>query len=867
MKFGFGKLAGCVFFFFLSTQLLAAPGIFSGQKKSEQKEKTKIIFAVPISDGDIRVDGKLNDPVWQRAPKTDDFIQQQPDEGKPASQKTTVQVAYDAHNLYIGMRAFDTAPDSIYAQLTRRDQITNGDWLGVVIDSYFDHRTAFGFFVNAVGVQMDQLFSNDGSNQDINWNAVWLSRVGRDSLGWVAELKIPFSQLRFASGKNLVWGFEAVRFIYRNNEQDYWTPVPRDAGGLVSLFGELRGLKELHAPRNLELFPYVMTSRNLYPKEPGNPFRSGQTGTYNGGLGVRYGVTSNITLNATINPDFGQVEADPSELNLTAYETFFEEKRPFFVEGSNIFSIPLGIGDGDMGSEQLFYSRRIGRSPHYYPNVSGDSTYVKMPDQTHILGAAKIAGKTARGWSIGVLEALTNQEKADIQQGERRYKEIVEPYTNYSVVRLKKDLRQGHTTVGLAATNVLRNIPNANFDFLTKQATAGGVDVDHRWANDAYILNFSLYGSRISGDKKAIQAVQKSSAHYFQRPDMKFTHYDPNRTSLSGLSALLFVGKIAKGHWRYGTGGMTRTPGFEVNDLGYMREANYLSFFTWGGYQEYKPGKIFRDYGFNSNFWSSWYYGGDFVGYGVNLNSHFRLLNYWYGFLGINRQSEQLRTSTLRGGPAMLAPGRVGGWAGLMSDDRKPISLQLNLQAGRDDQHFWSRSISPRIRARLRSNLNLSLAVNYSTNRNDMQYVTKIVDASTHYILAHLDQKLISFTTRLNFALTPNLSIQFYGQPYITTGHYSKFREVIRPRARRYADRFAPYDFGGNPDFNFKQFRSNLVIRWEYHPGSTLFLVWSQGRTDYVNDSTFAFAQNFRELLETRGNHIFLIKLNHWFSL
>ena len=867
MKSALGRLfKGSVILFFSAQMVVAAPGIWGKKAKGSEKKPVKIVTAVQVKPGEIRMDGKLDDPVWQRAPKADDFIQQQPNEGKPGSQKTTLQVAYDEHNLYVGMRAFDTAPDSIYAQLTRRDQISNGDWLGVAIDSYFDHRTAFGFFVNAAGVQMDQLLSNDGNNQDPNWNAVWLSRVSRDSLGWMAEFKIPFSQLRFVSGKDLVWGFQAVRYIYRNNEQDFWSPQPRDAAGFVSNFGELRGLKKLRAPRNLEFFPYAMTSRNFYPREPGNPFRPGQTEVSNAGTEFRYGITSNVTLNATINPDFGQVEADPSELNLTAYETFFEEKRPFFVEGSDIFSIPLGIGDGEMGSEKLFYSRRIGRSPHYYPSVSGDSTYVKMPERTHILGAAKITGKTAKGWSLGVLEALTNQEKAEIQQGNRRYQEIVEPYTNYSVVRLKKDFRRGRTTVGLAGTNVFRTIPNVHFNFLAKEATAGGIDINNRWGHDAYMFQFSLYGSRVSGNKEAIQAIQKSSAHYFQRPDMKFTHYDPDRTSLSGLSALLFLGKIANGHWRGGFGGMTRTPGFEVNDLGYMREANYLSGFSWLGYQEYKPGKIFRDYGMNSNIWASWYYGGDFVGYGLNLNGHFRLLNYWRGFLGINRQGQQLRTSTLRGGPAMLVPGGVSFWAGFMSDDRKPVALEFNLQGSRNDQHFWQRSVSPGIRGRLRSNLNFSFSVNFSTGQNDFQYVTKIADSGSHYILAHLDQKLFSLTTRVNFALTPNLSIQFYGQPYITAGHYSHFREVVRPRAKHYTDRFAPYDFSGNPDFNFKQFRSNLVLRWEYHPGSTLFLVWSQGRTDFANNSVFALKENFRELFQAEGNHVLLIKLNHWFS-
>ena len=844
------------------------PGIFGSKQEKKKTTPTKVLSVVRIRDNSIKIDGRLTDGVWQRAPKGDDFIQQQPDEGKSATQKTTIQVAYDSHNLYVGMRAFDAHPDSIFAQLTRRDELSQGDWLGVAIDSYFDHRTAFGFFVNAAGVQMDQLFSNDGMNEDTNWNAVWHVSVHKDSLGWIAEFQIPFSQLRFSGGKSTIWGFQAIRMIYRRNEQDFWTPQPRDAAGFVSNFGELHGLLNLKPPRNLELFPYGMASENLSPKIEGDPFQTGHSHTLNSGLDLKYGLTSNITLNATINPDFGQVEADPSELNLSAYETFFEEKRPFFVEGSNIFNAPLGIGDGKMASEGLFYSRRIGRSPHYYPDVP-DSAYVKMPEQTHIIGASKITGKTAQGWSIGILDAVTNEEKATIQEGSHRYSEIVEPYTNYSVLRLKKDFRKGRTSLGLIGTNVLRNIPNEHFNFLNKQATTGGVDVNHRWGKDTYSLQFSLYGSMISGDKEAIQRAQKSSARYYQRPDIKYVHYDPNRTSLSGLASSFFIGKIAQGHWRGGIGYMTRTPGFEANDIGYMREANYFSSFLWGGYREFKPGKFFRDYNLNMNAWTSWYFGGEHVGNGFNVNANFRLLNYWRGFIGINRQTQQLRTSTLRGGPAMLAPGQMNSFFGFFSDDRKPISLTLRGRISRDDQNFWSGGMSPGIQARPFANLNFSLSVNYSINHEDMQYVTTIEDenSSDHYILGHLDQNILSFTTRINYTLTPNLSIQFYGQPFVTAGEYSNFREVIRPRARRYADRFAPYNYSGSPDFNFKQFRSNLVLRWEYHPGSTLFVVWSQGRTDYTDIGKFHPRTDFENLFKAEGNHVFLIKLNHWFSL
>ena len=856
--------------------LLVFGELFSGNLFCQQTEHTqsipptkKIMFATPIDPNNIKIDGKINCSVWQKLPRYDDFIQQDPLENQPPTEKTTVQIGYTKHALYIAIRAFDHHPEAIIGRFTRRDHVSASDWLAVMLDSYNDHRTAFYFAVNPSNVKIDKLITNDGESEDLNWNPVWEVAASQDSLGWSAEFKIPFSQLRFAPMKNQTWGIQVFRKIRRLNEIDYWSPEPKDAAGIVSNFGELRGLKNLSAPKNLELLPYGLVSGTWSPAETGNPFATGFSHEWNGGLDIKYGLTSNFTLNATVNPDFGQVEADPSELNLTAYETYFEEKRPFFVEGKNLFQANLGLGGNSAYSENLFYSRRIGRPPHYRP-IIGPNSYIKIPDQTHILSAAKITGKSSAGFSLGILDAVTNAEKATIQTGKRRYSETVEPLTNYAVIRGQKDYRQGRTAVGVILTHVYRNLPNKNFYFLNTQATTGGFDVSHRWGKDTYALQFSLYGSAISGHTEALQRVQLSSAHYFQRPDARHVHYDPNRTSLTGLASVFYIGKIARGHWRGGIGYVTRTPGFEANDIGYMRSADFLTAFYWAGYMQYAPGKLFRNYSITQNLWTTVNYGGDRKVLGGNISTHFRFMNYWAGYLRIDRESKRLDFTALRGGPALLKPPRTSFWFGINSDERKPFSITLDIGLRRDDRGFWNGQLTPGLSARPSDRLNFSIALGYYPNYDDLQYVQTITHsaAKNEYILGRIQQKTFALTTRINYSFTPNLSLQVYSQPYISAGWYSHFKRITHPRAKIYKNRFEELDHAENlaSDFNFKQFRANIVLRWEYYPGSTLFLVWSQGQTDYQGQGSLNLADNLRRLMAAKGDRTFLIKLNHWFS-
>ncbi len=847
--------------------LLGVAQAVLAQPLNSPKPVVKIIVARPLGSAPIKLDGRLTEKIWRSIPPTDHFVQQDPLENALPSEKTLVRVTYNRHFLYVGIRALDSHPEQIVGQLTRRDENSSSDWLAVLIDSYHDFQTAFYFGLNAAGVRQDKLITNDGDTEDLNWNPVWKGAVSRDEKGWSAEFQIPFSQIRFSSRDKPVWGFQVCRKIQRLNEIDYWAPEPKDAAGIVSNFGELRGLRAIPSPKKLELLPYGLISEKVTGHNSANPFSNGNTFSGNGGLDVKYGLSSNLTLNATVNPDFGQVEADPSELNLTAYETYFEEKRPFFVEGKNIFDENLALSGNSAYSENLFYSRRIGGAPHYRPSsVSADS--ISLPEQTRILGAAKITGKTAGGWSVGVLDAVTAEEKATVQEKTFRHREIVEPLTNYGVARIMRDFRNGRTSLGGIVTNVYRNIPNSTFYFLNTQATTYGLDLWHRWGRDTYAVKFSLFGSYLSGHKEALQRIQRSSAHYFQRPDAKHVHFDPNRTHLSGLASVFFVGKIAQGHWRGGVGYVTRTPGFEANDIGYMRTADFLTAFYWSGFIQYTPGPIFRNYSITHNLWTTLNYGGERKVLGANLSSHFRFLNYWEGYLRLDRYSRTLDFAALRGGPALLKPPKTLLWFGFSSDKRKTVSFTFDGSIQRSDKISWNAQWEPGIFVRPSGRLNFSFSIGYYPNLNDLQYFSGNTNAGgqTVYQLARLHQRTVALTTRINYTLTPNLSIQFYGQPYISSGWYSDFKEVVRPRAARYEARFAPLDRASLPHFHFRQFRSNLVLRWEYLPGSTLFLVWSQGRTGFSTEQNLDLNHDFAALFKDRGEQIFLLKLNYWFT-
>jgi hypothetical protein len=732
------------------------------------------------------------------------------------------------------------------------------------------------------------IFSNNGEIEDPTWDPIWQAKAQVHEWGWGAEMKIPFTQLRFKKKAQDVWGLEVARQIFRNEELSFWHPIPRTAPGFIHAMGELDGLQEIEPRKQLDLTPYGVGSIMTYEPEEGNPYADGTDLNYGFGLDGKIGVTNNLTLDFTINPDFGQVEADPSVVNLTAYETFFEEKRPFFIEGNSITSFNVGLGDGDVGNDNLFYSRRIGRRPQGDPALD-DGEYAWTPIFTRILSAAKLTGKTENGLSIGVIEAVTADTKAKIDnQGEER-KETIEPLTNYSLARVQKDFNQGNTIIGGAATSTIRRLDGTDLDYLHKNATAAGLDVTQYFKERFYTLSASLYLSNIQGTEEAISNTQQSSARYFQRPDAGYVDYDSTRTSLSGLGGKLEFGRIG-GNWNFLFMNVFKSPGLEFNDMGYMRQADNILSVLWTGYHFTEPFSIFRSLNLNNDIYLVNDCGGQIgaIGYEYNVNGQFR--NYWSGGLGGGLNFHEVSNGVLRGGPTMYLPndGRIHYW--FSTDERKDVSAEFfgQVRWGAEKYYLgntWELSVT----VRPMNTLNLSISPSYSTIRQELQYITQLeINATPRYIFGHIDQNVLSMSLRINYNITPDLTIQYWGQPFIASGDYTAFRMITDPKADKFTDRFhiytdqqimlsddlyedvdliPDYDFE-NPDFTVNEWLSNLVIRWEFLPGSTGYLVWSQTRDYYHSDGAFAVWDNLNNLYtDKKATNTFLVKLSWRFGL
>jgi hypothetical protein len=854
----------------------------------------RLLSGVRIDEAPPVIDGRLDEAVWARAEPATAFVQMRPGPGEPATERTEARVLYDDDALFVGMRMHDAEPDAIAAQLARRDAANiNSDWAHVLIDSYHDRRTGFRFSVNPRGVQKDVLHYDDYM-EDTNWDAVWTVATSRDSSGWTAEFRIPLSQLRFAVGDadatdELVWGLNFGREIARRGESAWWSPVLPTGGGFVSQAGTLLGLTGLTAPGRLELLPYSVARVTRAPGSAENPFFEPNDGQMSFGADMRYGLTSNLTLTATINPDFGQVEADPAVVNLSAFESYFGEKRPFFMEGGNLFA--FGVGTDDGSGEGLFYSRRIGRAPQRW--VDAGDGWVDRPEATTILGAAKLTGRTAGGWSIGFLDAVTAAEDARVATPAGPVTdEPIEPMTNYSVLSLSRDFRDGRSTLGVMGTGTHRRLADDEFDLLREAAYSGGIRARHRFASDTWEASGYLAGSHIAGSESAIARVQTAAGHYFQRPDADHLDYDPARTSLTGAVASFWVGKNGGGPVRGGFGGHLRTPGLELNDLGFMGEADQVQVFGNLSYNRFQPIGIFRSFNFGINPFSMWSTGGERIYTQIGHWSNFELRNLWSAGWWVGKQFEARSISALRGGPSIVRPGGLRYSVWLNSDRRRAVTFNPSMYGGyEEDSGRWDYGISPSVRVRPTSMLDLSLTPGYNRLHQTWQYVTQLdAGGERRYVFAALDQRTASLTARLNYTITPMLSFELYAQPFVSAGRYGDFMEVADPGAARFADRFDEYgsratydadarvyrvdadgdgvrDFSvGDPDFNFKQLRSNAVLRWEYRPGSTLFVVWGQGRTRAIGDGSFSLERDFSDLMDAPATNVLLVKLNYWLN-
>lgn len=620
------------------------------------------------------------------------------------------------------------------------------------------------------------------------------------------------------------------------------------------------------------------------PGDAANPFFEENDTSATLGMDVKYGVTGNLTLDMTVNPDFGQVEADPAQVNLSAFETFFPERRPFFLEGANIFNYVIAMGGGGKAKETLFYSRRIGRAPQGWVDPRGG--YVEEPDNTTIQVAEKLSGKTESGWTIGLLHAATAEEVAQIITGEGdEIEETVEPSTQYGLVRLQKDFRDGLSAVGIIATGVFRSPEDAEALNLHSEAITMGVDFRHRFWNDDYQISGYVLGSRVSGSREVIALTQRAPGRYMQRPDADHVTYDPNRTSLEGMSASLDVGKMGGGLWMYGAGIRSRDPEFEVNDMGYMRSTDFLMTWAWLGYNHYLPTRHFRRWNLNWSSVRSQTHGHERTALGTTINMNFQFHNHWSTWAGMGYSAGSLSTGMLRGGPAFRTDDQINAWGGFGTDGRKKLHLNVNANFSRQwASNAWSFGISPGLYWRPAGRMQMSVGAFYTKNESDSQWVTQIYTDDVHYIFGHMAQQTVGLTGRLDFAFTPNLSLQVYFQPFVSAGRYNGFKQVADPRADDYEDRFegietetidggyltdvdsnGSSEFIFNPDFNFKQFRANAVLRWEYRPGSTLFVVWSQGREHYVPTGQLDIGSDIGTLFHAPSDDVLMVKASYRF--
>jgi hypothetical protein len=870
--------------------LLLLSGMVTGSFRIMAQERRS--FRASRVSGDCPViDGKVDETAWKSVTWEGNFIQREPYEGRAPSQLTEFSVIYDNEALYVAIRAFDTEPEKIEKRLTRRDEM-EGDLVAIQIDSYYDRRSAFSFMVNASGVKTDYFISND-EEDDLTWDPVWYVKTSVDSLGWIAEMKIPYTQLRFAQMEQYRWGLQVGRILYRMEELSLWQPIPMDAPGWVSQFGDMDGITGVKPRREVELLPYIMGKMENYEKEEGNPYADGRDFGFNAGLDGKIAVTNDLTMNFTVNPDFGQVEADPSVVNLSAFETFYEERRPFFVEGNNIYDFQLTGGDGSISRDNLFYSRRIGRQPHYTPEIYDDES-LKMPENTTILGAFKLSGKTRNGWSVGIMENVTQKEQAKVYAENQDNRVTVEPLTSYFNTRIQKDFKQGKTILGGMFTATNRFIQDSTLEFLPSAAYTGGLDFSNYWKDKTYFLNLTGAFSYVSGTEEAITELQESPVHYYQRPDIEHVQLDTTRTSLTGYGGTAEFGRQGGGHWRYMGRVALRSPGLDLNDMGYIRQGDIIQQVLWGGYEIWEPFSIFRSFNIYADQYTGWDFGGDFIYQGYEMNTDMQFKNYWSFSPGFETQGRSLDRYNLRGGPALKVPGGMSAWWFIETNEHKKFVARTGIiyhLGNYDNTEMLNLELD--LSYRPFKALQLSIEPSYEAGHDRLQYVETIDNTNENrYIMGRIDYSTVMADIRINVSITPDLSIQYWGQPFIFAGEYSEFKRDAATVADYYYDRvhfYGPDEISYNaenmvynvveqggegmeysfddPDFKVYEFRSNLVLRWEYNPGSSVYLVWSQGRIGDESEGEPDFGPDIDALFDIEPHNIFLVKLTYRLSL
>ena len=840
----------------------------------------------------LQIDGLLTEPIYQ-TPPNQTFIQLDPDNGVPASEATDVWIAYDDAALYVAARLWDSQPDSIVARMGRRDSNFNSDLFQVIIDSYYDKRSGFFFIINPSGAILDGTFSND-SWEDASWDGIWDGKTTVDEYGWTAEMRIPYSQLRFNQQDEYVWGIHLGRMIQRRNEQVLFTYIERGESGVISHAATLKGIRDIQPPKRREFTPYITSGYSSIPSEKDNPFFNGKDANFGIGTDIKIGIGSNITVDATINPDFGQVEVDPSVINISAYETYYQEKRPFFIEGADIFSFGRGGPTNRWGFNNsepgFFYSRRIGRPPR--GNIDTDG-WVNKPSATSILGAAKLSGKLNGDWSLGGLSALTGQEYARIDEDGQLRSEEVEPLASYNLLRTQKEFNDGLQGLGLIGTYVYRHFKDQSLrEVLTDDAFAFGID---GWAFLNAEKDWVIAGSggltSVTGSKDRMLDLQRNSSHYFQRPDADHVEVDSAMTRMTGYASRFMLNKES-GHVQLNAALGIISPGFESNDLGRTTSTDHINKHVVVGYRWYDPGEVFRNLGFNIAYASTHDFGGVKFHEIIFLSGSVQLLNYWNfnGSMFFNPRT--LNDTRLRGGPRVVNPAGKFINFNVNSDFRKDLVYGVGANAGQDEEGGRNYGIGAGMELKLGSRLNLEIGPNYSSGRTIAQFVDIIDDDNAkdmygkRYVVAAIDRKTLSANFRIDYTFTPRLSLQAYFQPYLSAGTYSEFKEYKRPESYDFlvygeeestiskdGDEYVIDPTGGddsdaftidNPDFNYKALVGTAVLRWEFMPGSTLYLVWTRNGYDDRNPGNFRLRRDLSDLFGATADNFFAIKATYW---
>ncbi|HUL44360.1 MAG TPA: DUF5916 domain-containing protein [Bacteroidota bacterium] len=852
------------------------------------------IHAVRVTEP-ITIDGILSEQLYQM-PGFTRFIQRDPIENVPPSQRTEIWVGYDDGSLYIGARMYDASPDSIEQRLARKDAMITADAFTFYIDGYHDKRSGFYFGINAAGTMYDGVLYNDDWNDD-SWDGIWEGKVHIDAQGWTAEMRIPYSQIRFEQGDGYHWAVDFKRIIARLNENDYVTFTPKNGSGFVSRFVDLTGVENIVPPRRLEVMPYITGKAEYAPHDIGDPYHTGSR--YSPGLGADFkmGLGSNLTLDGAINPDFGQVEVDPAVVNLSDVETYYNEKRPFFLEGSNIFDFGSGGASNNWSfnwsSPTFFYSRRIGRAPQ--GSVS-NATYVDIPSGTNILGAAKLSGKAGDNWSIGAISALTAREMADVDSAGVRSSAEVEPLTYYGVARAQKELNEGRQGIGMMSTFTQRDFSDPLMeDQINKNALMGGID---GWTSlddsKTWVVTLWTAGTNVTGTASRIFSLREDAEHYYQRPDVPYVHLDSGTTSLSGYAGRIFLTK-QKGNFTVNGSLGVISPGFDVDDMGFQWRTDVINSHAGARYSWTVPTSWYQSLTLSAALFRSYDFGGDVTWQGIWQNSDIVFPNFYEFGYAYAYNPQAISDHRTRGGPKTINPlgYEISWW--LSGDSRKTFIPGINFdsyQSAYQTTYYINLSLD----WKPASNIEVIFTPEFDGDWENSQWVGAFADPTatstfgTRYVFGAMDQKQWVAGIRLNWAFTPTLSLQVYAQPLLSAARFSNFKELARAGSYDFNNYgrdgstisydassstytvdpdgggpAAPLSFG-DPDFNVKSIRGDAVLRWEFTPGSTFYLVWTQTRENDLNPGDIEFNHNFSKLFNSQPDNIFLMKIAYWLN-